>query len=98
MPLLLTKAGKKFGKSEGNALYLNAEKTSTDSIFNYFYNTADEDVEKYVKIFTFYPQEKINSIIKDHEKKKEKKIAQTLLAESVLRVIRSGNSSMAAER
>ena len=47
MPLLLTKAGKKFGKSEGNALYLNAEKTSTDSIFNYFYNTADEDVEKY---------------------------------------------------
>ena len=44
MPLLLTKTGQKFGKSEGNALYLNGDKTSTDTIFNYFFNTADEDV------------------------------------------------------
>jgi tyrosyl-tRNA synthetase len=44
MPLLLTKSGAKFGKSEGNALFLNAEKTSINEIYQYFYNTADEDL------------------------------------------------------
>jgi len=42
MPLLLTKSGAKFGKSEGNALFLNAEKTPLSDIFQYFYNSADD--------------------------------------------------------
>lgn len=55
MPLLVTKTGEKFGKSEGNALFLNPDKTSSEAIFNYFLNCADEEVEKYIRIFTFYP-------------------------------------------
>lgn len=63
MPLLLTKSGQKFGKSEGNALYLNPKKTSTEAIFNYFLNSSDEDVEKYLSIFTLYPKVKIEEIM-----------------------------------
>ncbi len=57
MPLLLTKSGAKFGKSEGNALFLNSEKTPLKDIYQYLYNTADEDLEKYLSIFTFYSEE-----------------------------------------
>jgi tyrosyl-tRNA synthetase len=44
MPLLLTKTGEKFGKSEGNALFLNNSKTPLSSIYDYFYNTSDDDI------------------------------------------------------
>lgn len=42
MPLLLTKSGRKFGKSEGNALFLNSEKTPIDEIHKYFLNSSDD--------------------------------------------------------
>ena len=54
MPLLLTKKGEKFGKSEGNALFLNGEKTPLSSIYEYFFNCSDEEVETLLYIFTFY--------------------------------------------
>ena len=54
MPLLLTKNGQKFGKSEGNALFLNPEKTPIDEIHKYLLNSSDEEVETYLHIFTFY--------------------------------------------
>jgi tyrosyl-tRNA synthetase len=44
MPLLLNKQGEKFGKSEGNALFLNSEITPLEKVYEYMYNTSDEQV------------------------------------------------------
>lgn len=66
MPLLLSKSGHKFGKSEGNALYLNPKKTSSEAIFNYFLNSSDEDVQRYLSIFTLYPRQRIEQIMLEH--------------------------------
>lgn len=70
MPLLLTKSGAKFGKSEGNALFLNSEKTPLKEIYQYLYNTADEDLEKYLSIFTFFSEDEIAKIMSDHNEAK----------------------------
>ncbi len=51
---LITDAnGKKFGKSEGNAIWLDETKTSPYDMYQYFVNTHDDDVERYLKLFTF---------------------------------------------
>lgn len=44
MPLLLTKNGEKFGKSEGNALFLNSNRTPISHIYDYFYNIGDDEI------------------------------------------------------
>lgn len=69
MPLLLTKTGEKFGKSEGNALFLNGSKTPISLIYDYFYSTADDEVQKLLGIFTLYSPEKISLIMSDHKAK-----------------------------
>ena len=53
MPLIVDKMGKKFGKSEGNALWLNKDKTSSYELYQYLVNTDDEMVISYLKVFTF---------------------------------------------
>ena len=53
MPLILDKTGKKFGKSEGNALWLDKEKTSPYLIYQYLLNSDDSKVIEYLKVFTF---------------------------------------------
>ena len=64
MPLILDAQGKKFGKSEGNALWLNKEKTSPYEIYQYLINTDDSKVIEYLKVFTFLTKEEIEEIEK----------------------------------
>ena len=66
VPLLLTCAGEKIGKSAGNAVWLSPHKTSSYTLYQYFVKTADEDVEKLLKYFTFLPLQEIASIIEHH--------------------------------
>ena len=54
MPLILDKMGNKFGKSEGNALWLDINKTSSYELYQYLINTDDDMVIHYLKVFTFY--------------------------------------------
>jgi tyrosyl-tRNA synthetase len=54
-PLILDSTGKKFGKSEGNAIWLDPKKNSPWVCYNYFMNATDEDIGRYLKIFTVIP-------------------------------------------
>lgn len=85
MPLILDKQGKKFGKSEGNALWLDKEKTSPYKIYQYLINSDDTKVEEYLKVFTFLSKEEIESIMKEQNKAPELRLAQKTLAFEVVK-------------
>lgn len=80
-PLLMTAAGKKFGKSEsGESLWLDAAMTSPYQFYQYWINTADGDVEKYLKFFTWLTLDEIAALIACHDGAREKRQAQRELA------------------
>jgi tyrosyl-tRNA synthetase len=83
-PLMTTATGAKFGKSEGNALYINPELTPINSIYQYFYNTADPDLKKLFNAFTFVEKEEILDIMSSHERNPEARIGQKKLSEKVV--------------
>lgn len=89
MPLILDANGNKFGKSEGNALWLDPKKTSPYEIYQYMINSDDSKVLEYLKVFTFLSKEEIENIMLEHEKNKEKRIAQKALAYEVVKDIHS---------
>ena len=84
MPLILDSTGKKFGKSEGNALWLDKNKTSSYELYQYLINTEDSKVEEYLKVFTFLSKNEIEKVIKEHNKEPEKRIAQKELAKQII--------------
>ncbi len=84
MPLILDKFGHKFGKSEGNALWLDIDKTSSYELYQYLINTDDEMIIHYLKVFTFLSKEEIESIEKEHFQCPEKRIAQQTLAREII--------------
>ena len=89
MPLILDATGNKFGKSEGNALWLDKEKTSPYEIYQYLINADDSKVLEYLKVFTFLTKEEIEDIMKRHEEKPELRLAQEILAYEVVKDIHS---------
>lgn len=89
MPLILDATGHKFGKSEGNALWLDKEKTSPYEIYQYLINADDSKVLEYLKVFTFLTKEEIEDIMKRHKEKPELRLAQKTLAYEVVKDIHS---------
>ena len=85
MPLILDSTGKKFGKSEGNALWLDKEKTSPYQIYQYLINSDDSKVVEYLKVFTFLSREEIESLEKDTLEHPELRKAQKALAYEVVK-------------
>ena len=79
MPLVLDANGNKFVKAEGNALWLDIEKTSSYELYQYLINASDELVEDYLKIFTFFTKEEIENIMKKHLEHPELRTAQKTL-------------------
>jgi tyrosyl-tRNA synthetase len=86
-PLLLDSTGKKFGKSEGNALRLNATKTTPYAMYQYFLNTADEDIARFLKILTLLSLEEIDAIVATHDEAPHHRFGQKKLAEYVITTI-----------
>ena len=84
MPLILDASGKKFGKSEGNALWLNEDKTSSYELYQYLINSDDSKVEEYLKVFTFLTPEEILSVMKKHNEAPHLRIAQKTLAREII--------------
>lgn len=84
MPLILDKYGHKFGKSEGNALWLDKNKTSAYELYQYLINTDDEMIIHYLKVFTFLTKEEIENIEKLHFEKPENRLAQEALAREII--------------
>ncbi len=85
MPLILDATGKKFGKSEGNALWLDKEKTAPYAIYQYLINSDDSKVLEYLKVFTFLSKEQIEDIYAQHMAAPEKRIAQKTLAWEIVK-------------
>ena len=85
MPLILDSNGNKFGKSEGNALWLDKNKTSPYELYQYLINSSDEKVEEYLKVFTFLTPEEIIDVMKKHNEKPEERLAQKTLAHEFIR-------------
>ena len=88
-PLMVDSSGKKFGKSEGNALFLDRNKTSPYKIYQYFINTLDSDVERFLKILTLLEIDEIAKIISEHMKSPDKRLGQKKLAYEVVKIIHS---------
>ena len=84
MPLILDSNGKKFGKSEGNALWLDINKTSSYALYQYLLNTDDSKVLEYLKVFTFLTPDEIMAIIHEHEKAPHLRLAQKTLAQCII--------------
>lgn len=87
MPLILDPTGKKFGKSEGNALWLDKEKTTPYAIYQYLINSDDSKVLEYLKVFTFLTKEQIEDIYAQQQAAPETRIAQKTLAYEVVKDI-----------
>lgn len=84
MPLVTDSTGKKFGKSEGNALWLDKNKTSSYEIYQFLINAEDSKVIDYLKIYTFLTKEEIEKIEKQHFEKPELRLAQKELARGII--------------
>ena len=84
MPLILDNNGLKFGKSAGNALWLDKNKTSSYKLYQYLINSDDSKVEEYLKVFTFLSKEEITDIMKKHQESPEQRLAQKTLAKEFI--------------
>ena len=87
---LITKAdGSKFGKSEGGNIWIDKSKTSAYKFYQYWINAADEDVSKYIRIFTLKSQEEIESLEAEHAQDPGRRMLQKALAEDITERIHS---------
>ena len=86
-PLLLDGSGKKFGKSEGNAMFMSAERTSVYDWYQFFLRSADEDVIRYLKVFSLKPLEEIAELERQMKANPEARVPQKALAEELTRLV-----------
>jgi tyrosyl-tRNA synthetase len=82
-PLITTASGTKFGKSEAGNIWLDPAKTSPYQFYQFWINTDDRDAERYLRLFTFLPPEQIASMLAEHARAPERRVAQRLLARDV---------------
>lgn len=95
---LLTKAdGGKFGKTEKDAIWLTPERTSAYAFYQFWVNTADADVERFLKLFTFLDQAEIASIVEAHNADPSQRVAQRRLAQEVTRLLHGESGLERAE-
>lgn len=87
-PLVINKAtGKKFGKTEGGAVWLDPEMTTPTQFYQFWINCDDEGVEDYAKIYTLLSKEELEEIMAKHRENPRERFAQTRLAEEVTRLV-----------
>ncbi|KAF8906509.1 hypothetical protein CPB84DRAFT_1822811 [Gymnopilus junonius] len=86
-PLLTTSTGEKFGKSSGNAVWLEPDLTSVFDFYQYFLRVADADVGRLLKLFTFMPQDEVTELLEAHNRTPERRLAQHRLAEEVTEMV-----------
>jgi len=85
--LIMDASWKKFGKSEWNAIWLDKNKSTPYFMYQYFMNTVDEDIERFLKLFTFMSESEISEIVANHMKTPENREWQKLLAYKVVEII-----------
>ncbi|KAK3393694.1 tRNA synthetases class I-domain-containing protein [Podospora didyma] len=96
VPLLTDSSGVKFGKSAGNAVWLDPFKTSVFDQYGYFVRRPDDDVEKLLKLFSFLPTKVIHTTMEAHRADPAKRIAQHTLAFEVLSLVHGSQKAAMA--
>jgi tyrosyl-tRNA synthetase len=96
-PLLLTAAGEKFGKSAGNAVWLDSELTSPFAFYQYWVRTDDRDAAKFLRMFTFLELDEIEAIEEAHAGNLAGRLAQKRLAQEVTRIVHGEAALLRAE-
>ena len=95
---LITKAdGTKFGKTEGGNVWLDRNRTSPYKFYQFWLNVADNDAEKYIKIFTTLTREEIDSLIEEHRQDPGRRVLQRRLAEEITTMVHSAEDLRAAQ-
>ena len=98
MPLIINKiTGKKFGKTEGGAVWLDPKKTSPDEFYQFWVNMDDQGVGNYLKIFTELDKDKINQVMTDFEKDMPSRLAQKTLAYEVTKLVHGKDAAEQAK-
>ncbi|MBS8121650.1 tyrosine--tRNA ligase [Candidatus Vampirococcus lugosii] len=97
-PLILDSNGKKFGKSEGNAIWLDKTKSSPYFVYQYFMNCNDDDIERFLKIYTILNFDEIQKIIEKHNNNPENRFGQEILADNVVKTIFGEKESNQAKK
>ncbi|HET8669203.1 MAG TPA: tyrosine--tRNA ligase [Candidatus Saccharimonadales bacterium] len=98
LPLVINKAtGKKFGKSENGAVWLDAKLTSPTQFYQFWINIDDEGLEGYLKIFTELGKTEVDDIMTKHREDPKGRFAQTRLAQEVTRIVHGEEEMETAE-
>ncbi|HEL1670264.1 TPA: tyrosine--tRNA ligase [Streptococcus suis 2651] len=87
VPLITDSTGKKFGKSEGNAVWLDADKTSPYEMYQFWLNVMDDDAVRFLKIFTFLSLDEIAKIEEEFDAARHERLAQKILAREVVTLV-----------
>jgi len=98
VPLITKSDGTKFGKTEGGAVWLDPIKTSPYKFYQFWINTADADVYRFLKFFTFMSIEAINTLEAEDQQSGKAPRAQYVLAEEVTRMVHGESGLEAAKR
>jgi len=98
VPLLMTASGEKFGKSAGNAVWLDPKRTSPFQFYQFFFRTVDADVMRFLRLFTFLDMHHLAQLEQEHKKDTGKQLAQIALAEHVTRLVHGEVGLAAAQR
>lgn len=98
-PLIIDKVtGRKFGKSEGNAVWLDSEKTSIFDFYQFWLNQSDEALEDYFKYFTFVAPEELDEILNKHRKNPGARYGQARLAELITAIVHGEDAALSAKK
>jgi tyrosyl-tRNA synthetase len=97
-PLVINRAtGKKFGKSEDGAVWLDSSMTSPTQFYQFWINCDDEGVEDYIKIYTLLSKPEVDEIMAKHREAPKERLAQTRLAEEVTKLVHGEDQMKIAE-
>lgn len=98
VPLITKSDGTKFGKTESGAVWLDPKKTSPYKFYQFWINTADADVYRFLKFFTFMPLEAIDALEEEDKNSGVAPRAQYVLAEEVTKLVHGESGLIAAKR
>ena len=98
LPLVTTSAGVKFGKTEAGAVWLDPQRTSPFRFYQFWLNTDDRDVVRYLKFFTFMPRAEIEALARVTAERPEQREAQRTLARAVTALVHGDEQVQRAER
>lgn len=97
-PLVTRSDGKKFGKSTGDAVWLDAEFSSPYTFYQFWLNLPDEDLPNFLRLFTFLSMEEVDDLLQTSEANPSQRAGQKLLAEHLTKLVHGNDNLVSAER